>query len=129
MNMRRTVCTALALAISLTAVCLNLTRTTESAVAITTATEGKYSMTCPNGVKVGIKGASAGWYAGPDESHSFTEVTVVRQGNNSFITCEYGTSGKYALSRIATGYDCRAVALGSRDVVCTPRPKAPIKIK
>src|SRR6266540_262759 len=66
----------------------------------------KYFMTCQNGVKVGLKGASAGWYAGPDEPHSFTGVTVVRQGNNSFITCEYGTSGKYALSRIATGYDC-----------------------
>jgi hypothetical protein len=129
--MRRTVCTALALAISLTAVCLNLARTTESAVAITTATEGKYSITCPNGVKVGIKGASGGWYSGPDEYHSFIEATVVRQGNTSFVTCDYGTSGikKYALSRIATGYDCRAVALGSRDVVCTPKPKAPIKIR
>jgi hypothetical protein len=98
-------------------------------VRITTATEGKYSITCPNGVKVGIKDASGGWYAGSDESHSFTKATVVRQGNNSFITCEYGTSGKYALSRIATGYDCQAVALGSRDVVCTPKPKAPIKIR
>jgi hypothetical protein len=91
---------------------------------------GKYSITCPNGVKVGIKGASAGWYAGPDESHSFTQATVERQGNNSFITCEYGNSGKYALSQIAAaGYDCRLVAVGSRDVVCTAKPKAPIKIK
>jgi hypothetical protein len=92
---------------------------------------GKYFMTCPNGVKVGIKGASEGWYADPDQYHSFIEATVVRQGNTSFITCDYGTSGmkKYALSRIAAGYDCRAVAVGSRDVVCTPKPKAPIKIR
>ena len=97
---------------------------------ITIATEGKYSMTCPNGVKVGIKGASAGWNADPDQYQSFIEATVVTQGNTSFITCDYGTGGmkKYALTHIAAGYYCRSLAVGSRDVVCTPKPKAPIKI-
>jgi len=100
-------------------------------IRVSTATEGKYSMTCPNGVKVGIKGATAGWNADPDQYQSFIEATVAKQGNTSFITCEYGTGGvkKYALTHIAAGYDCRAIAVGSRDVVCTQKPRAPIKIK
>lgn len=131
--MRRVIYAALATAvIALAEGWMYSAANTERAIATHAAGEGKYFMRCPNSVKVGIKGPPTGWNAEPDQYHPFIEAAVVRQGGITFINCDYGTAGikNHALTHIATaGYDCRLVAAGQKDAVCTPKPKAPVKIK
>ena len=95
-----------------------------------TQNSNKLYFKCPHLVKVGPTNLPAGWDAIGGESLNFAEAGVLTPEGP--IVCTYGrTDGKqHSIMRLAPEkYTCRAENPRNRDVVCTPKLKAPIKIK
>ena len=85
---------------------------------------------CPLLVKAGAKNLPDGWNAVADKSYNFVEVGVLTPAGP--IVCLYGRSGadQHSIMRLAPeNHTCRAENARNRDVVCTPKPKAPIKTR
>ena len=129
--MRRIVYTALTLTCVALAPCAAAGAGGAQTVGNTPGPEKVY-VTCPAHVRVGVRDLPDGWNPVSVATPDFVEASVLGKPGAQVLVCLYAdqAAGEHSIMRpVPAGLDCRPAQSPKQQFVCTPKPKAPVKLK